>query len=566
MLRSLASSSGWLVAGVALALSSMASSLGGCATGAVADGPSGVGGDPYVGGTGGSGGGGGSGGSGGIVQATLNFTEPEPLSLDRMGSYTLVVQTIPPGSYTVRFALLPGPDSTLPGDAALSATDVATDLDGRASVELTAPSAPTTFVVRASLGNGAFATREVTVEKTGRANLRVERVYENTLRPVTRWFATAVPNQPPNQPCTMVPDGPFDDNLDWTEGPPDPETIVELLNVRADTQLVVVVRIEHFAWGCATIPGVVEGVDNHVRVAVTNVPIQLVESEVSVSLDLSTFQEAFQIAMEPAITATLAELDAGGDDVSALLDRMEAESDSDATAFGAARTSGGWDAVVSTAVGTGASTALRAPLGRWIRAGLANTSGGRFIGTLGAVAGDDAEAARLTLQTVAGQPPDALGVSADNDATWYSSSPEDDVFFGTTLALDPSVLLLTGALAPARTEVTGADTVAEALASLLSCDTVATELVSHGTAAQVSFSGCNQSCTRALCESALATLVSELEERDESEASSLQIAASTVASVGANAELAGFDGTWVGSLVVEGTPTAVGGTALAPAP
>ena len=65
---------------------------------------------------------------------------------------------------------------------------------------------------------------------------------------------------------------------------------------------------------------------------------------------------------------------------------------------------------------------------------------------------------------------------------------------------------------------------------------------------------------------ALATLVADLEDHDEAEASSLEIAASTVATVGTEAELVGLSGTWVGSLSVEGEKTQVGGDVLAPAP
>jgi hypothetical protein len=559
VLRTLASSSAWLATGALVAFSSIASSLGGC-TGSVAESGPGAVGATGGGGTGGTGGTGGSGGSS-AAGATLRFTMPDPLRLPRKEpreTHNLEVQASPPGVYLVRFALLPGPAGTQPGDAALSGTDLPTDDLGRVTVALTAPSAPTTFLVRASTTAGGVATREVTVEKTGRAALRVEANYLGGRDGTgTRWYASATAGKS----CADLPGNPLEADLDWTPGS---DKLVELLDVPADVQLAVVIRAELFAWGCATVPAVVEGMNNHVLVAVSNVPLKLVDSRVTVSLDLATFEEGFQTSAEPSIQATLDLVKAGADDdVSALLDRMQVESD-DEPSFVAARSAGGWDTALRTLLGGAAGTALRGPLERWMRAGLANTAAGRFVGTLGAE-GSDPEVAALTLETVAGLPPGTLGVSDENAATWYASSPNDDVFFGSTLELDPSLLLMGGALAPARTEVDGSETIAGALASLLSCDAVSTELVARGSSASALYAGCDLGCARALCESALEVLVTELEEQDEPSAS-LEIAAGAAATVGPEAELVGLEGTWVGSLLNDGVETAVGGAVLAPAP
>jgi hypothetical protein len=542
----------------------MLTSLGGC-TGSLANDNGGMGGSGGLGATGGTTGGsgavtGGSAGAAGVMGPTLEFTMAmaEALTLEPGETADLEVQAQPPGEYLVRFALLPGPALTPPGDAALSATDLPTNEEGRVSVALTAPSAPTTFLVRASTLGGVSTTLLVTVDKTGAATLRVIAVYPEDGRPWSVWSAAAIPNEM----CAMLPGGPFSDKFDWTDAP---SKTVELRDVNVGVPLAVVIRAEHFAWGCASVPAVIEGMDNVVSIPASNVPIALSESEVSVSLDLDGFQTAFQTAAEPAVVAALAQVPGSGDDVSALLDRMQAESDSDETAFVDARVAGGWDAAVRARLGAGAATALRDPLERWIRAGLANTSGGRLVGTIGA---DDSEpdAAVLTLQTVAGLPPEALGISAENAATWYSSSPADDVFFGSTLDIDPSVLLLGGALAPSTTEVEGTETIAEALAASVSCDAIALELVARGAAAEVAYPGCDGSCIQSLCEDSLAELVTDLEERDEENASSLELAASAEANVGSEAELVGLQGTWVGRLECEGAGTDVGGVVLAPAP
>jgi hypothetical protein len=91
----------------------------------------------------GSGGKSGTGGTGGTTTGpTLTFTSHEPLDLRRGDVATLTVEADPPGLYSVRFALLPGPDNTSPGDAALSRTDALTDAAGLVSVNVTVPNFP----------------------------------------------------------------------------------------------------------------------------------------------------------------------------------------------------------------------------------------------------------------------------------------------------------------------------------------------------------------------------------------------------------------------------------------
>jgi len=518
-------------------------SLGGCAATTDSDGL-------------GAGGGGGTGGTAGAsTGVTLAFDSDEPLSLQRGDVATLTVEASPPGRYSVRFALLPA-EMMLPGDAALNVTDQWTTDDGVATVDVTAPSAPTTFYVRASSAGAVSDQRLVTVNKTGLADLLVVPDYAGG-RAVETWLAAATPNHT----CATLPGGPLDETLTWTSST---GLSVDLRGVKADTQLAVVIRAERYAWGCSTIESAVEGVANRVQVPVTNVPIQLAESDVSVSLDLTDFEDAFAGALAPVAAALIDSMGADvDDDVSLLLDAMQAHSDSNGVAFGAVRTAERWDAVVAEQLGATAARVLRDPLQRWFAAGPAQAAG-PLQGTL-AAAGTDPTGARLTLTDVADQPAAALGFAEESDAVWYSTQG-DQVVLGAVLAFSTSAFVVGSAEAPALSEVSDADDLGEALSTLLSCDTVASVLVEHGQVPTESYAGCNLECTRDLCRAGVDAILAALSERSADAPATIEIGATGAGTVGSAAELVGLDGSWVGSLTVDTDRVELGGMVVAPAP
>ncbi len=535
-------------------LAALATLLGACA-GAAGD----------AGDNGGVGGSGGRAGSGGIpaLGPTLSFPDPDPLSLERGKTATLEVLAEPAGIYTVRFALLPGPEGTSPGDAALSATDLMTDAGGVVAVELTAPTAPTTFAVRASATGSMPVQRLVQVQKTGKADLRVVAEYSGG-REVTRWYATAQANQT----CASLPDEPLNDNFDWTASSTnEPIDHVDLLDVVADTPLAVLLRAEHYAWGCVTLPGVTEGVDNRVQVPVTNVPIQLASSEISVSFDFDGYAGALLAALEPTRVAVLDGLvGSREDDVEALLDAMHEASTGDQTSFASARTAERWDAVLRTEIGSSAPRFLRDPLDRWLTAGLDRVSAGTLVGTL-ASTGTAPDGAELTLASVAGLDPTGLGFDTKNATTWYAaSSPADGVFFGTTLAFAASRLVVGAAEPPALDEQPAVKDLAGALAAALPCSAVADALTAHGQALGESYAGCDATCTEALCGVALDAIVLDLAGLSGSSRAKLDLAGAADARVGSEAEVVALDGTWVGDLAIDSDAASLGGLVVAPAP
>lgn len=516
-------------------------SLGGCV--AAADAP-----NVEAGGNGGT--------AGASTGVTLAFDSDEPLSLQRGDVATLTVQATPPGRYSIRFALLPGPEMTPPGDAALNVTEQETTDDGLGTVDVTAPSAPTTFYVRASSAGAVSDQRLVTVNKTGLADLLVVPTYAGG-RIVETWLAATTPNQT----CATLPGGPLDDSLIWTSST---AMSVDLRGVKADTQLAVVIRAERYAWGCATIEAAVEGVANRVQVPVTNVPIQLTESNVSLSLDLTDFEDMFAGALAPVATALLDSMAADvDDDVSLLLDAMQTHSDSNGVAFGAVRTAERWDAVVADRLGPNSARALRDPLERWFAEG-PRKAAGPLRATLSAF-GTDPTGARLVLTGVADKQPAALGFADESDAVWYSPQG-DQVVLGAALAFSTSAFVVGSAESPALLEVSGVDDIGEALATLLSCETLASVLVEYGQVPTESYAGCNLECTRDLCQTGVEAILAALSERSADAPATIEIAATGEGTVGSAAELVGLDGSWVGSLTVDSDRVELGGKVIAPAP
>jgi hypothetical protein len=273
--------------------------------------------------------------------------------------------------------------------------------------------------------------------------------------------------------------------------------------------------------------------------------------------------EAFASALEPVAPALIAALEAdAGDDVAHLLDAMGAEAGGGAVSFGAVRTAERWDAALRAALGADAVRVIREPLERWFGAG-PGTAAGPILGVLSAVT--EPSRAIFTLTEVAGQDPEDLGFSTQSDAVWESPNG-DRVALRTALALGTSAFVVGSARAPALAEVSGADSVAQALAALIPCDLVASTLVDHGQAVAEAYSGCDVTCALSLCEAGVVGILSSLAELSENAPAELDIAATGEGRVGPDAELVALDGSWVGSLVIDSLPTPLGGELSTPEP
>lgn len=505
---------------------------------------------------------GGSSGTGGSAGAsfTLSFNEQKPLILEPSEQYLLHLTSDPPQpAATVRFALLDGPTPDSVADATLDRTETLTDANGTAEVWLTAPSIPTAFDLRAIIGSTP-TTLPVEVKAMGRAVLVVEASYAGG-RPVTEWVAAVYDD---GRTCANLEGNPpvGDDparTVTITEGEP-----IVIDRVSVGTKLAVTLRAGHFAGGCSGVEGVTEGQPNSVLVTVTNRPIQLDKSAVSVRFGLVDQEDALADGMASVVdAATEALLGTAANDAEALLDAMQEEATAGAVCtgnrFGNARSANAWDEELALSLGTAADTSIRDDLRGWLTAGvplLAQEEA--FVGTLAAVP-EMAGRAELVLESVAGFPPDDAGFLDATEATWMADA-HDNVVLGASIRFNPGALLVLAAEDSATSAEPGATSVAQALALRDGrCDTVTATLTTNGQGVDQSCLPCGVACTRALCERAMGRLVLRASNALADDLAELRIAATGVAEVGDEAELEALTGSWVGALDAADRASELGG-------
>jgi hypothetical protein len=432
----------------------------------------------------------------------------------------VVVHLTPPSARTFRFALL-----GTPLDAVLGATDATSDVTtGDAQVTLVAPSTPTTFSVRASTTGGS-TTKALAVPKKGMALLSITPQYAGE-RVVNSYVASATENVA----CADLPGAPPADNGDLLASA---DTFPITLSVPTDMTLAVVLRAADFAWGCTTVSSPIEGIQNDVEVVMTNVPIKLDTSDVDFALTLDA-PDALDAALADSEQAVLdAIVGSSDDDVAALLDTMAAQASKPST-FRAARASGDWDTSLRTELGASATTVLRAPLAAWMQNGTGQDA--TQNGLEGSIHGMQDGAPTVSLTSVFGVSASRAGFAPTGTPSW-SAAADDGVLISVSMTAQPATFLLAAAEQPALDAVTGAKNLAGALASTVSCTTVAATLSDY--------SGCNTGCIEQLCEHAVQSLLDGALSADEP--ASLAVAFNGYGSVGPDAELASFGGgDWVG--------------------
>jgi hypothetical protein len=478
------------------------------------------------------------------------FTPDSTVTLDPREERTVWVHASD-GERVVRFALLPNDEQnpigpTMPADAALDQTELWTDTEGYGQVLLTAPGSPTTFLLRASSGTLDPTSLRFSVQQMNRAELEVVPLYAGT-RPVERWTASVTPNAD----CSTLMGSPPPDGEHRGESAGNGSVL--LSDVPVGVPFAVTVRAEHFAWGCANLATAVEGsVPQRVEIVVTDVQIRLDESRAKLELSLDSLDGWVGTLQAPLAGVNAAVRDGAEDDVAALLDAMQAELDgSERAVFSSTRDAERWETRVREQLGESAGTLLGAAFERWLPAGLEGLSAeNAFSGEL-APSEAAAGSAEFTLASVFGLEPAEAGFTVESLGPW--SAMADSVLIGFSLEFAPSAFVVAAAEKPARAEVDGAESVAEALAALLPCSAVA--------AALTTFGDCSADCREDLCVDALASLVERLAALDMGDVATLAVATSGDAAVGPNANLEALDGTWIGKLEYDEMTVDVGGSA-----
>lgn len=504
----------------------------------------------------------GSPGTGGAAGATsgptaLSFEPSETLTLVPGEVRSAVVVATPPGHYTVRFALLG--DSK---DAALDKSETVTDAAGRAEVAVTAPSSATTFSLRASADEAVTTSIGVSVSASGFGSLQVNPAYGGK-RSVSHWVASVRTGVTCAELSgSLLIDGDLTGKAPFGKVP-------QVDDVPVGPALAVTLRGAESIAGCKEVTDLRAGDVGAVTVPVFDLPITLAGAELDLVLGLEGGKG--QWAGLLGVDAALAAFSPSSNDAEALLDAMQASTAdaAAAAAFQAARKSGNWGALVQGSIG--GTAGLRALVKPWLAQG-AESFGSKetFRGRLTSAEGNPAKA-WLELTAVAGADPTEAGFPKLFLASWQAN-PDDSVALGIAqddLSLLSSRLLASLALGPAKAQVAGASSVADALGELASCKQVAQALVSAGSGPGEAFAKCDASCAESLCRAGLELLWSAA--RDASAApgapnASLSVAATAAATVNDFARPSAFQGTWVGSFSAGGSSVPVGGEAAAKAP
>jgi hypothetical protein len=456
--------------------------------------------------------------------------------------------TKPAGVYKVRFALLGDYK-----DASLDKSEVETDAAGTASLAITAPSSATTFSVRASVGESVSTSIGVSVSASGFGTLQVDELYDGE-RKFSYWMASVRTGVT----CAELANDLLTDG-DLTGSAP-VDKVPQVVDVPVGPTLAVTLRGAFSVAGCQEVSDLAAGEITAKVISVSDLPMKLDETDLDVTLGIDSATGNFDQMFAPSSIIT-SSLIGAGNDVGALLDAMqESTADSaEAAAFQSARSTYKWDlALVPTLGGaTVAPKAIRTLVEPWLLAGLATLPGDNSLqGRLYSV-GEKPGSAQLELESVGGVPAKELATGL-NRVSW-KAEPGDTVLFGTDPALYvyPSQVLGALALGPAQVAVSGAGSVPEAVAGLLSCADVAQSMATAGTSPS-----CNEQCLASLCAQGLEILWSDFLSSSAATKSfaQLTITATADALVDDEAEPTSFEGNWVGAFTLGQTTLPVGGT------
>ena len=494
----------------------------------------------------------------------------EPTSLDfemveelpARAQVLLKVRAKPARVYHVRFALpTTGGD---PLDAVLDQATADTDVNGIASVTLTAPSAPATFNVRASVGSAA-GLLTITVKDPGFATVQVQPRYAG-FRTITTWVASAYPQTT----CAQLPDIPDEDGPIRTL-PAAANAAPQLTEVPAGTRLAITLRSGHFVGGCASVENVLPGPMDKpqiVQVTVLDRPIDLNASPLAVSFGLAEGDTSWSNLLQTTHQAVLeAFRGTSVDDVDALLDAMREASGGSLQLFESTRTAENWDAALRSYWGASAGSKLHDASAAWFAAGRQKFSAadhlftGTFSPIVQATSPLDQRSATFTLLSVAGLDGSKVGFVDRARVSW--SAPDDTLVLGTDLYFVSSELLQAFAEASALEGQTEAESAAELLATQLDCAGVGSTLAAAGANAELAYGACDGACLTDLCRSGVASIWRRGGDATGLSPAHLSITATGGVRVGDAAQVVGVGGSWLGELSAGEVTSNTGGVLTA---
>lgn len=466
------------------------------------------------------------------LATSIEFVPAGELTLTAGETTNLVVQVLPAGVHTVRFALLGDTD-----DAFVSPSVMQTDANGRAEASLTAPGAGAQFSVRAAAGR-VMGTLAVLTQEASRGTLIVKPNYPGK-RPVAEWVASVHYDTT----CSSLTGVPFPDGRLVTRA----SGRVRIDDVMADVPLAVVVRAGQFAGGCRVFTALRANTEETVEVDVMDRPMQTADLSLSVGFGVEPAEAPHPAFDELAFRAVIPLAGGASDDLAALLDAMSALSD-DPAAFEAARTSQSWrTALVNGLPPDLPGVGLRTLVQNWMRSGLELLEVPTALqGTLTSLGPDGA--ASLRLETVIGLTTEEAGFQAENPASAMAET-DDFLRLGATLDFSPSTFLSAAASRAALANDPARTSAADAMASAFGCDDVASIITGVGSEPGEAFPGCDEECALGLCREAMGVLWSRVA------GSALpsvpwQISGASRAQIDDAARPTEVDGNWIGTLSV----------------
>lgn len=478
----------------------------------------------------------GSGGLGGstseIIDTTIEFDAPSPLTLAPGEIETLTVVVTPSRNQTVTFEILtdsPQFDGFLLG--AMSRVDD----NGRASTEIQAPTTPSTFILRASIDGEEEARIPISVSDPGYATLNVTPVYAGS-RVIEQWVASIHVGKTCDELETF-----FDDGSISAQG----EDSVVLRAVPSAAVAAVTLRGDELTSGCQSVLELTADTEQELSIEVMDRPLQVAAGELELSLSVGSTTTAFAAHLENAIQTGL--LHFRGEetqDAPVLLRQMEdLLGESDLNDFLEAQIEFGFESAL-TDLWTSES-----PLSSKLDAILTNAAAAIngqdvFVGKLHL----EGENSSFLLTSAAGVP---IAVSGFFEgSSWAISIESGDTFvLGGSLTYEPLRWLV------AVAERTSLASPTEQLTEAAQCSAIA-EL--FGTLAEGDpYSGCDTGCLASLCSEALTEIWDQQSTAGNDLLTTLQIGITGTASAGGAALIESIEGAWVGRF--DGEESSIGG-------
>lgn len=487
-----------------------------------------------------------SGGSSATGTVVIKFLDP-PLELAPREQRELQLVVTPARAHHVQLTLL-GAESaaTAPDDAALDHAEVETNAAGLARVVLTAPSAPTTFALRAQVGS-ASATLPITMSSTALLTLILHPRYEGR-RAFSGYTATAYPGVS----CVEIAPGMAPNAGLLVRANPDAP--LELVDVPAAAKIAVVVSAGSVARGCTTVQSPLPRADTDVSVELKDVAINLAETKLDTLFALEAGDTAFADELTSALSVvTLALRNDAESELSAVLDAMAASlSGSRRTTFDDARSEASWDTRLASAGAEPLSKALE----RWSEQARPALSA-RTIEAKLAKNDDQGATPSLTLSRIGDAPAADIELSVDADS--WATDTSDTLALAASVSWPASSLLTALVAAPARAE-TGLQDVAAALSQVLGCQTLGERMTGGDEDSVVAFAQqCDAACATALCDGAVDALWQAARAASGSESTQLSLQVSGAATLGAKTQIVSLSGNWVGRLSHGDEETQTGG-------